>query len=77
MIEADMFEAKTKLCQLVEAAERGEEVFLKQNGVLVAQILPVRKREFRFGFLNDEARMIEEYLLFNSEEDELEECTRP
>ncbi len=36
MIEATMLEAKTKLAQLVEAAERGEEAFLKRNGVLVA-----------------------------------------
>ena len=49
MIEANMLEAKTKLSQLVEAAERGEEVFLKRNGVPVAQIVNIR----RLGFLSD------------------------
>jgi prevent-host-death family protein len=36
VIEANMLEAKAKLSQLVEAAERGEPVFLKRNGALVA-----------------------------------------
>ena len=76
MIEAEMSEAKTKLSQLVEAAERGEGVFFKQNDVLVAQIVPVAKSQFPFGFLKDEAGLIEDYLLFNSEADEFEEFTR-
>ncbi len=43
-----MLEAKTKLSQLVEAAERGEQVFLQRNGVPVAQIVPVPKEKFPF-----------------------------
>ena len=61
-----MLQAKTKLSQLVEAAERGEQVFLKRNGVLVAQIVPLRKGKFPFGFLRDEAGPIPDSLLFDS-----------
>lgn len=71
-----MLEAKTRLSQLVEAAERGEQVFLKRNGVLVAQIVPVPQNEFPFGFLKDEGGRVEDALLFNSGEDEFEEFTR-
>lgn len=71
-----MLEAKTKLSQLVEAAERGEQVFLKRNGVLVAQIVPLAKNEFPFGFLKDEVGSVEDVLLFNSAEDDFEEFTR-
>lgn len=70
MIEANMLEAKTKLSQLVEAAERGEQVFLKRNGVLVARIVPVPKQKFPFGFLEGEAGSIPDSLLFNSAEEE-------
>jgi len=76
MIEANMLEAKTKLSQLVEAAERGEQVFLKRNGVPVAQIVPIPKGKFPFGFLKDEVGRIPDFLLFNSSEEELDEFTR-
>jgi len=71
-----MLEAKTKLSQLVEAAERGEQVFLKRNGVLVAQIVPVPKSDFPFGFLKDQAGRISESLLFSSSEEEFDDFTR-
>lgn len=61
MIEANMLEAKTKLSQLVEAAERGEKVFLKRNGLLVAQIVPIPKAKFPFGFLKDEVGSIPDF----------------
>jgi len=69
MVEANMLEAKTRLSQLVEAAERGEQVFLKRNGVLVAQIVPIAKTKFPFGFLKDRAGAISDSLLFNSEQE--------
>lgn len=75
MLEANMLEAKTKLSQLVEAAERGEQVFLKRNGVLVAQIVPVPKGTFPFGFLKDVGK-IPDSLLFNSSEEDLDDFTR-
>ena len=71
-----MLEAKTKLSQLVEAAERGEQVFLKRNGVLVAQIIPVPKSNFPFGFLKSQAGNISDSLLFDSSDEELDDFTR-
>lgn len=76
MIEANMLEAKTKLSQLVEAAERGEQVFLKRKGVLVAQIVSIPKGKFPFGFLKDQVGSIPESLLFNSSEEEFDDFTR-
>jgi prevent-host-death family protein len=76
MIEANMLEAKTKLSQLVEAAERGEQVFLKRNGVPVAEIVPIPKSKLPFGFLRDQAGRIQESLLFNISDEELGEFTR-
>jgi len=65
-----MLEAKTKLSQLVDAAEHGEEVFIARNGVPVAQIIPVRKPKFNFGFLKDQVPPISDTLLFAMTEDE-------
>ena len=59
-----MLEAKTKLSQLVEAAERGEDVVIARNGVAVAQIVPVRKRKFTFGFLKGQVPPVSDALLF-------------
>ena len=70
-----MLEAKTKLSQLVDAAERGEQVFLKRNGVMVAEIVPIVKDEFPFGFLKGQAGDIPDSLLFDSS-DELDDFTR-
>lgn len=71
-----MLEAKTKLSQLVEAAERGEPVFLKRNGVLVAQIVPVPKTRFPFGFLKEQAGDVPDSLLFSIAEDEFDGFSR-
>jgi antitoxin (DNA-binding transcriptional repressor) of toxin-antitoxin stability system len=76
VIEANMLEAKTKLSQLVEAAERGEQVYLKRNGVLVAQIIPIPKASFPFGFLKDEAGNTADALLFGSSEEDFDDFTR-
>ncbi len=71
-----MLEAKTKLSKLVHAAERGEQVFLKRNGVPVAQIVPVRKDALPFGFLRGQAGQVSDSLLFHSSEEELAELTK-
>ena len=71
-----MLQAKTRLSQLVEAAEHGEQVYLKRNGVLVAQIVPVRKGKLPFGFLKDQVGDIPDSLLFNCSEEEFEEFTK-
>lgn len=36
-----MHEAKTKLSQLVERAERGEDIVIARNGTPVARLVPV------------------------------------
>ena len=76
MIEANMLEPEVKLSQLVEAAERGEQVFLKRNGVLVAQIVPIRNDSFPFGFLKGEVGSIPDSVLFDSSEQDLDDFTR-
>jgi prevent-host-death family protein len=76
VIEANMHEAKTKLSQLVKAAERGEQVFLKRNGVLVAQIVPVAKKKFPFGFLKGKGGDTPDSLLFSMPEDEFSDFTK-
>jgi antitoxin (DNA-binding transcriptional repressor) of toxin-antitoxin stability system len=76
VIEANIFEAPTKLSQLVEAAERGEQVYLKSEGELVAQIVPIPKGKFPFGFLKDQAGDIPDSILFTRSE-EADDFTRP
>lgn len=71
-----MLDAKTKLLELVEAVERGEQVFLKRNGVLVAQTVPIPEGKFSFGFLKDEVGEIQDSLLFDSSEEELDDFVR-
>jgi prevent-host-death family protein len=44
MTEVGMHEAKTKLSQLVERAERGEEVVITRNGKPVVRLIPVEAR---------------------------------
>lgn len=41
MAQVGMHEAKTKLSQLVERAEAGEEVIIARNGKPVARLVPV------------------------------------
>ncbi len=71
-----MVEAKTKLSQLVKAAERGEEVFLKRNGVPVAQIVAIPKHKLPFGFLKNNAGDVPDSLLFSRTEEDLDEFAR-
>lgn len=42
MAQVGMHEAKTKLSQLVERAEAGEEIVIARNGTPVARLVPVR-----------------------------------
>jgi prevent-host-death family protein len=43
MAEIGMHEAKTKLSQLVERAERGEEIVITRNGTAAVRLMPVPK----------------------------------
>jgi prevent-host-death family protein len=42
MAQIGMHEAKTKLSQLVERAEAGEDIVISRNGKPVARLIPVR-----------------------------------
>ena len=65
-----MLGAKTKLSHLVEAAERGEEVFIARNGVPVAKIVPIKRAKFHFGFLKDRMPEIPDSMLFAMTDEE-------
>jgi prevent-host-death family protein len=43
MTQVGMHEAKTKLSQLVERAEAGEEIVIARNGTPVARLVPVAR----------------------------------
>lgn len=75
MIQANMLEAKSKLSKLVKAAERGEQVFLKRNGALVAQIVAIPKRKLPFGFLKKQVEGVPDSFFFESSE-EFDDFTR-
>ncbi len=47
MYEVGLEEAKAKLVDLVEAALRGEEVFIVTNTKPVVQLIPVKKKKRR------------------------------
>jgi prevent-host-death family protein len=47
----NMHRAKTELCKLVEAAERGEEVIISRNGKPAVQLVPVAPKTVRLGTL--------------------------
>ena len=64
-----MLEAKTRLSELVGAAERGEEVIIKRRGVPVAKLVPIVPTKFPFGFLRGVVPPIEDSILFASVED--------
>lgn len=44
MTQVNMLEAKTRLSELVKAAQAGEEVIIANRGEPVARLVPVRKR---------------------------------
>ena len=44
MAQVGMHEAKTKLSQLVERAEAGEDIVIARNGKPVARLVPVARK---------------------------------
>ncbi|MEY2442332.1 MAG: hypothetical protein QOJ46_1758 [bacterium] len=51
-----MHEAKTKLSQLVERAQAGEDVVITRNGKPVARLVPVEQPEATFASLRGKWR---------------------
>lgn len=47
MYEVGLEEAKVKLVDLIEAALRGEEVFIVTNSKPVVQLIPIKKKKRR------------------------------
>jgi prevent-host-death family protein len=45
--------AKTNLSKLIAAAEAGEEVVIARGDKPVVRLVPVPKKEFKFGILKD------------------------
>jgi prevent-host-death family protein len=71
-MQVNMLEAKTRLSQLVDAAEHGEEVVIARHGVPVAQIVPIPKKKFNLGFLKGKVAPVDDSLLFAMSEEESE-----
>jgi prevent-host-death family protein len=63
MVQVNMHEAKTRLSQLVELAERGERVVIARAGVPVADLVPHGSREMqrRGGQWRGKARIAEDF----------------
>jgi prevent-host-death family protein len=58
-MEFNMHDAKTKLSELVAAAERGEDVVIARNGVPAARLVAVRveHKPVRLGVLQGEIEL--------------------
>ena len=72
-MQVNMLEAKTKLSQLVDAAEHGEEVLIARNGLPVAQIIPISKKKFNFGFLQGKVAPVTESMMFAMSDEEADQ----
>ena len=71
MIIANMYEAKTRLSQLVQQALDGEEVILAKAGKPLVKLVPTdQNREIKFGLMKGKIRIADD---FNESSAELEE----
>jgi prevent-host-death family protein len=59
----NIYEAKTRLSQLVDKAASGEDVIVSRNGKPLARItqLTPTKRTVRFGFLKGKVRIADDF----------------
>jgi prevent-host-death family protein len=62
-MEVNMHDAKTKLSELVAAAERGEEVVIARNGVAAARLVAVNveHKPVRLGVLAGEIELRQDF----------------
>ncbi len=71
MIIANMYEAKTRLSQLVQQALDGEDVILAKAGKPLVKLVPIdQKKEIKFGLMKGKIKIADD---FNETSAELEE----
>ncbi|NQU64059.1 MAG: type II toxin-antitoxin system Phd/YefM family antitoxin [SAR324 cluster bacterium] len=71
MIIANMYEAKTRLSQLVQQALDGEEVILAKAGKPLVKLVPIdQKKKIKFGLMKGKIKIADD---FNETSTELEE----
>ncbi len=71
MIIANMYEAKTRLSQLVQQALDGEEVILAKAGKPLVRLVPAtEKKKITFGMMKGKIKIADD---FNDTSEELEE----
>jgi prevent-host-death family protein len=69
-MQVNVHQAKTQLSKLLEAVEKGEEVIIARDNVPVAQLVPVRRKQFKLGILKDQLKgPVPDFLEPMSEED--------
>ena len=70
MIIANMYEAKTRLSQLVQQALDGEEVILAKAGKPLVKLVPTEQKKIKFGLMKGKIKIADD---FNKSSEELEE----
>lgn len=72
MVIANMYEAKTKLSQLVKQALEGEEVILAKAGKPLVKLVPTdQKRKIKFGLMKGKIQMANDFDQWSEELEEL------
>ena len=62
MIIANMYEAKTRLSQLVQQALDGEEVILAKAGKPLVKLVPTdQKKEIKFGLMKGKIKIDDDF----------------
>lgn len=57
----NLYEAKTRLSQLVDAAQKGEEVIIARYGKPVARLVPINTSKRQLGLLDGEFLIPEDF----------------
>ena len=63
-MQVNLYEAKTKLSQLVDAASRGETIVIAKAGTPVAKLVPLHhgpKKEIKFGLMKGEIEIADDF----------------
>ena len=70
MIIANIYEAKTRLSQLIQQALDGEEVILAKAGKPLVKLVPTDQKKIKFGLMKGKIKIADD---FNETPAELEE----